>query len=769
MKMKRWMRSVGAVCALGMLTACGGGGGGGSTQQTVTLSGTVPGTLIEAFGDNGFYTKTTSTDNGTGQHPFTLEVPADIGFQMVMTMNENQANAISIPIRFNAIDGNSTQSRLRLSKGNDLALGHIDLSQAVDLDGDSLSDAPLDLTFADSAKHPLRLSDLDGDGTVDQLDTNTVSTSNQDPDNDGWPNSYDPDDDGDSILDENDSDHLSSAQDADGDGIHDESDADPHNDDDSDDRYDSSLDHDHDGYIDDEDHDYTTGTSNGDSTAPITRSSHLVLASNDLGMHCLDKDYSVFSLLPPYNVVNAQVVERGLRPKILSSSEASVSYSATTDSTGSINRTSSDKVNFWTHAEALFGQQLSDEVGLSGQRMPGNGSEDFQQYDSTHKWFTAAGIPITPYDDAGNTNAYPVLKVQAKSTNGQSLAEADVVLPVSDETDCASCHDTGEQGANRSSITWTDSSTVADKDTRAKINILILHDVENATNLQNQTPVMCGSCHEAGASALISNHQSNSSVPSLSKALHSRHAFISQSSSTGDACYACHPGQDTRCLRGAMGSSEEIVCEDCHGDMNTVASSTRTPWVDLPRCESCHTGDAVDNDGAIRRTNAFDNSTLHTSSNSRFSESSDTLFKDSLGHGGVACRGCHGSPHAIWPSLKENDNLISETQQGHAGTLSECSICHSSLELTTNGPHGMHNVNDSRWADEHEDFYEANPNSCKSCHGTDLKGTVLSRTADARVYHTEEGTFSAAKGQMISCSLCHGNPSRGSSHDDDDD
>ena len=33
-----------------------------------------------------------------------------------------------------------------------------------------------------------------------------------------------------------------------------------------------------------------------------------ILATNDLGMHCVDADFSVFSILPPYNVVNAQVI-----------------------------------------------------------------------------------------------------------------------------------------------------------------------------------------------------------------------------------------------------------------------------------------------------------------------------------------------------------------------------------------------------------------------------------------------------------------------------
>ena len=30
---------------------------------------------------------------------------------------------------------------------------------------------------------------------------------------------------------------------------------------------------------------------------------------NNLGMHCMDDDYSVFSILPPYNIVHAQLID----------------------------------------------------------------------------------------------------------------------------------------------------------------------------------------------------------------------------------------------------------------------------------------------------------------------------------------------------------------------------------------------------------------------------------------------------------------------------
>ncbi|MDX2456372.1 MAG: hypothetical protein QNL87_02600, partial [Gammaproteobacteria bacterium] len=79
-----------------------------------------------------------------------------------------------------------------------------------------------------------------------------------------------------------------------------------------------------------------------------------------------------------------------------------------------------------------------------------------------------------------------------------------------------------------------------------------------------------------------------------------------------------------------------------------------------------------------------------------------------------------------------NDNQTAIQLQGHAGTISECSTCHTSLPLTLSGPHGMHNVNSTDWNLEHEDFYEQNPNACRACHGRNLEGTVLSRTAAAR-------------------------------------
>ncbi|OOY43623.1 hypothetical protein BOV92_10785, partial [Solemya velum gill symbiont] len=69
--MKSVKKNLLAASISALLTACGSGGGGGTTtppapSTSFTLSGTVPGTLIEAFCDDGSYYSTTSDDSVPG-------------------------------------------------------------------------------------------------------------------------------------------------------------------------------------------------------------------------------------------------------------------------------------------------------------------------------------------------------------------------------------------------------------------------------------------------------------------------------------------------------------------------------------------------------------------------------------------------------------------------------------------------------------------------------------------------------------------------------
>jgi hypothetical protein len=261
-------------------------------------------------------------------------------------------------------------------------------------------------------------------------------------------------------------------------------------------------------------------------------------------------------------------------------------------------------------------------------------------------------------------------------------------------------------------------------------------------------------------------------------------------SPTTQACYQCHPGVSTQCLRGAMTAA--ITCQNCHGNMGAVGGSSalaaggsidgqndgkpRRPWMDLPRCQSCHTGDAgnhltladaslMASDG-LRTLVAFDVADTAASPRkaavSRFAENSNALYRYSKGHGGVACEGCHNSTHAIWPNPvdQHNDNVAAKQLQGHSGTITECTRCHGAgtLPLSLGGPHGMHVVGDSRWSNGgHESLAKQDRQSCAACHGADFRGTVLSRTAATRDW----GKRTVAKGTAIGCYDCHNGPNGG--------
>jgi len=243
------------------------------------------------------------------------------------------------------------------------------------------------------------------------------------------------------------------------------------------------------------------------------------------------------------------------------------------------------------------------------------------------------------------------------------------------------------------------------------------------------------------------------------------------------------------------------------------ALQPRVPWANEPGCGSCHTGDATDNlagaphtlvntvdskgkiDG-IRLRQAFltgdAKATPIVPTNKRFAEpvvpasfngfdnpgaGNPQLYRVSTGHGGVMCEGCHGATHAEWPNAVPfaNDNVAAKQLQGHVGTLIECDTCHtggfdiddfkSDVRETgeMGGPHGMHPI-DAMWNDKHKEVSELNKNSCRTCHGPDGEGTVLSRMAQTRNLECKDEEPSGCggdkritltKGTEVSCVLCH--------------
>jgi hypothetical protein len=356
---------------------------------------------------------------------------------------------------------------------------------------------------------------------------------------------------------------------------------------------------------------------------------YVVIGWNDLGMHCYDRDYSVLSVLPPYNNMWAQVIQRGDPPQLMSEG-ITVEYSFPDNSE------SASKTNFWDFDFLLFGVDLPLNVGLAGKGLAGVMDAD----PNGGMFFKAEGIPITEFSDSNPTIAdyFQLATVVAKnSTTGEVLAQSEVVAPVSSEMRCYDCH------------TEHDPSDF-------RMDILLVHDEEHDTTLAQQaqggTPVLCANCHADPALGM----EGDPSLPTLSEAMHKNHAEETNN------CYACHPGPQTQCLRDVMSQNptDPLWCTDCHGDMLDVGGESRKPWLDEPRCETCH--------------------------GTRFGENQNTLYRHSTGHGGLYCEACHNSTHAILPSRENNDNLQTIALQGYAGTIEVCTVCHLT-QPTSGGPH----------------------------------------------------------------------------------
>ena len=535
-----------------------------------------------------------------------------------------------------------------------------------------------------------------------------------------------------------------------------------------------------------------------------------VLAASELGLTFLDRQFSVFSIHPPASSLRAQVVRKEATGTVtvLDDSQVEVRFSPLGDARGSQTSTSVAKCDFWAVAPVAYGWNLPAGQGLRGLYMPNDGPAPGPRAlsrDAAGGFFKAEAVPILATDDAGQYNPFPLLRLTAyQLATGTPLAHTDVVLAVGQQIDCRNCHATGGIAAPAGTLEWSEDPEV---EVQSKRNILLLHDVRVGTSLAPNTPVACTRCHY---SAIIDATGAGpgpeqAGILTLSRAIHGFHArqvdsggapIFPADAPASATCSQCHPSTQDQSSRGVMHAAG-IECRGCHGAMLQVGADQpllaggsidgandlkpRRPWKDQPRCGSCHTGDALDRlsgpdlvaaaDG-LRLQQAFRTADASASpllpANKRFAESDRASFRESKGHGGLLCEGCHGSPHAEWPNplASHNDNLAAQQIQGHAGAIMECDACHAlgSLALSLDGPHGMHNVNDMRWVKGgHGHFYEGNQgNQCRVCHGADLLGTPLSKTSADRVFRIEDNLIvQLPKGTMVRCNHCHGLPGSG--------
>jgi len=405
------------------------------------------------------------------------------------------------------------------------------------------------------------------------------------------------------------------------------------------------------------------GGGGGDSgTVPATSSDYIVVAWNDLGMHCLNPTYDTAVILPPYNNVWAQVLRRGNPPQVVTSG-VTVSYRILNNTTSQKSLTGIfDFRQFWTYAQKLFGTTPALDKGLNLEPGgPSNGLSGAMVAKGDH--FQVNGIPVVPYEDGSAVrNPYQVAEITVTdNASGKVIAQTRATVPTSEEINCGKCHAVG--------------GTV----TQVFEDVITQH----GRGLSSMArPILCASCH--GSPALATPGDPGSSGKYLSEAIHGFHATLSVEPS----CYDCHPGASTKCNRSSKHTAADGNCTNCHGSLANVASSItagRVPWVTEPKCSAsgCHSGTIPQVD------------------------TNNILYRNAVGHGGIYCAGCHGSPHAMYPVDTTQDktgNAQPLQYQKKAMVLGDCRNCHSTSR--GEGPA-------SEFAEEHGG---SRLSACNVCH-----------------------------------------------------
>jgi hypothetical protein len=373
----------------------------------------------------------------------------------------------------------------------------------------------------------------------------------------------------------------------------------------------------------------------------VTLDEFQILSHNDLGMHCEDADHRNISILPPADNPHIQVLKRGEEPEILGPDDVEIVYSAASNAKDpalvqapaapvfkiniwDINPTSGDPNIFdaydplyppgvlawfplppdtglpFPEVERLYlgdGELVAEQTHMPGISAPYVVNdpqhielfvEDFPLFVNFPfgyvsyglNYFSGEGIPITPFDDFGRRNSYPLMRIQALDKTGSLtgqpgavIASIDTVLPVSDETRCESCHGDTQDGGIEGRAADVDfggspwsgtrfSVEVASNDPQygevpANVsvewavdrNILRLHDAKHGGKYQggvcdpaaeaedpdcliNRTPIACQTCHYSPALDLAQlgpnndNGKEQGYNKTMSRAMHGYHGEL---------------------------------------------------------------------------------------------------------------------------------------------------------------------------------------------------------------------------------------------------
>ena len=406
---------------------------------------------------------------------------------------------------------------------------------------------------------------------------------------------------------------------------------------------------------------------------------YVILSWNDVGMKCVSDNDKHFGLHYPSQVLWAQVFRRGDPPTLVTSG-VELRYAAPEG-----RRNPAATLDFWNYVKVMHKKDIPVNVGMAGL----SADQGKFTFNPEYNAYIARGIPVSPYDDSGKPDPYPLFSLQLTDlATGAVLAETKVNTPVSAENGCYRCHG----GTPNRGTGFGDETSK---------NFLAVHDKKNNTTLladaEAGKPAFCQSCHAAANIGAKGNPERLT----LSAAMHGWHAQYLKGG-TVDTCGVCHPSSSsgtTVCLRDVH-AGNDVSCGQCHGEMRMhagavlmfqselpaarrsmdrlrggeswgpVTPQSRQPWAQEPDCLSCHVNHTKAPKGA--------------SSYNHWVAGMGSLFRNDTANFGIMCAACHGSPHLVYPNSTYGDRKVNyqpEAYQGIAAPIAvnnRCSVCHIS-------------------------------------------------------------------------------------------
>jgi hypothetical protein len=379
---------------------------------------------------------------------------------------------------------------------------------------------------------------------------------------------------------------------------------------------------------------------------------YVLLAWSTQGMSWQGGSNSSFAIQPPTGELGAQLILRGETPEV-----------------------------------------ITEEVTLSFRPDDGAGPQGELHLMAERGIFTSP-VKFRPALDGGRFDPYPLFTVEAKDGGtGEVLASTRTVLPATMPLGCGNCH--GSEQPRTGVVDFSEDTSEA---------ILVLHDKHSRTDLlplaRAGRPRDCSTCHGNPATG----EEGLPGLLSLSAAIHGWHANY-LTGLGAEACAFCHQADldgQSMGLRG--GHSPALDCTHCHGALEDHALGLlvyeqeqgkpgaerlirnlepraaadlaqvpgRIPWLQEPDCLVCHEG--------FQRPDPATASAVH-----QWTEDQDGLFRSGSDESGMlTCLGCHGAPHATYPTYNDSfgqdrENIQPLQYQGNRrpiGAGGSCRVCH---------------------------------------------------------------------------------------------